>query len=69
MVLEGQKIPVVARAPVISMVFNSLAYTLMELIRQKNKGARGGYPSPGRYLQFFIENNAVSGIFELRLQL
>jgi len=40
----------------------------MELIRW-DKGAGGGYSSIGQFLQFFNENNAVSGIFELNLQL
>jgi len=38
----------------------------MELICQRDKGAGGGYLSTGK---FFNENNAVSGIFKLKLQL
>jgi len=49
--------------------FNSPAYALKDIICQRHKGAGGGYPSTGPLLKFLSENNAVSGIFELKLQL
>jgi len=61
MVLEGLKFSLVARALLIP--------SHMGLIRQRDKGAGGEYLSTRRFLQFFNKNNAVLGIFELKLQL